>query len=250
MSPRWIALATLLAAGAAHASPPALDALLCRRADTRFSQANRIYLSVARGAPQAPGVSATDEGMVTVCQDAAKKQCASFAAADRFAADTAAINPEGTLLLASGPQHAVIASAKDGKVVRKLSNQRSKHYSCGGGLWLGDTILAYGQDCEEFDALPYLAHAKTGKFIAPLVDKHFTQDGETLYDAVPLEGKRWAIAVFNHNYDDGIGLGQVFVIDVKTGKVHATATGAKEGGASITEGKLARALDKIPPCAP
>jgi hypothetical protein len=46
------------------------------------------------------------------------------------------------------------------------------------------------------------------------------------------------------------GRGQVFVIDVTTGKVLATAQGIKAGDAEITEGKATRSVAKVSACSP
>lgn len=240
----------LVVSATAHAGP-SIDSLLCQRSDGRFDKANRSYLSVVQ--QTGPSVTADDTGKVTVCKDAARRSCATFTAKDKHA--TYDVNADATLLTASGETALVIEDAATGKRKRTISNKRKgpngkgKMYSCGGGLWMGDTILALGADCQEFDALPYLASAKTGKFIAPLVDEKFAADGETLYGLAQLDGKRWAIAVYNHNYEaEGPGLGQVFMIDVTTGKVLGKVQGTKAGGADITEGKVTRSIAKAGAC--
>jgi hypothetical protein len=226
-----------LMTGATVHAAPVVDALLCQRIDDRFEGEKHPYLSVER--PAGPTVTANEDGKVTVCKDAETRRCTTFTAKDPGA--KYAINADGTLLIASGKKLAIVDAAT-GKHKRAM-------YSCGGGLWLGDTILAFGDDCMEFDALPYLASARTGKFIAPLVDKQFTTTEETVFDAAPLEGKRWAVAVYNHDADAAsAGIGQVFVIDASTGRVLATARGTQASGAEITEGKATRSIAKLAAC--
>jgi hypothetical protein len=239
-----------LMTGATVHAAPVVDALLCQRIDDRFEGEKHPYLSVER--PAGPTVTANEDGKVTVCKDAETRRCTTFTAKDPGA--KYAINADGTLLIASGKKLAIVDAAT-GKHKRAIANQRRGEngggamYSCGGGLWLGDTILAFGDDCMEFDALPYLASARTGKFIAPLVDKQFTTTEETVFDAAPLEGKRWAVAVYNHDADAAsAGIGQVFVIDASTGRVLATARGTQAGGAEITEGKATRSIAKLAAC--
>jgi hypothetical protein len=253
MSIRNSILLTLLATATTQASPPTLESLLCIRDDTRFGQKNRHFVSiVAVGQPSS--VAATDDpkdaptATVRACKG---KDCARFKMS-KYAAQGLAINPTGTLLLASGHNEQAstrglhIVSAKTGAIIRKIMN-KDLVYSCGSGLWLGDSVLAFGEDCEEFDAMPYFANAKTGKYLAPLTE--FGGDGESLYSAAQLDGKKWAIAAYNHNSSDlPDGRGKVFVVDVSSGKVFAMASGTESGGVVIAEGAQKRTLDKLPSC--
>ena len=210
-----IVVGVLVVATAAHAGP--VDSVLCQRSDARFDQKNRSYLSVTRG--KATDASADGKLKIGDGGDA-------------------------------GPDALLVVDAATNKVKHTIKSKRDKEYSCGSGIWMGDVILAFGNDCHEFDAMPYLVNGKTGKYIGPLVDKKFTTDGETLFDVAQLDGKLWAVAVYNHYMEDDLGLGKVFVIDVTTGKVTATVQGVKAGGASITEGKATRAVAKVTSCAP
>jgi len=216
---RAIVVGVLLTSAAAYAGP--VDAMLCQRVDDRFDGAKPTILSINRVA--GPSVAADDTGKVTVCKDAAKKSCSTF---NGKTYNSYGINADATLLVASGEDSLKIEDAATGKVKRTIKSKRDKEYSCGAGIWMGDTLLAFGQDCHEFDALPFLVNGKTGKYIGPLVDKKLTTDGETLYDGAQLDGKLWAVAVFNH--DDQADLGKVYVLDVTTGKATDTITRTKE----------------------
>ena len=231
-------------AGTAFATPATVDSLLCRRVDA--NDKSRTYLTVAEP-KQEPNVTADDSGLVTVCQDAAKKQCTSLKKPPYV---TYAINATGTLLLASSDKGLLVENAKDGKVVRTITNKRRKNYGCGGGRWLGDMILGFGNDCEEFDTLPYLANGKTGAFVGALVDKRFEANGDTVYRVAPIEGNLWAIGIYNRDAAEGsITDGAVYVIDVVTGKVKGTVTNDKTtGGASIEQGKATRKVAKLAAC--
>jgi len=247
-----LTLSLTLGATAAHAAPPTVDGLLCQRTHT-VDDKPHAFLSVTPAAivPTVTVVRAegAEQGTVTVCQDAAKTACKTFTSR-RFSYDNdLQLNADGTLILVGSDKGLVVERADTGKLVRTIKNRRGADYQCGGGFWLGTTVLARGGDCMEFDALPYLANGQTGAYLAPLVGKQFETTEETVYEVAHLAGTRWAIAVHDDNNGLDGGLGRVYVIDVKTGKVKATVSGAAGGSARIVEGTQTRTLDKLPTCA-
>jgi len=233
----------LVSAASAAAGPIALDRVLCRRLDNRFDGETKTIVSV----PRAPGPTATanDDGSKLAVCDAAKTSCVDVPTKGVF---QAAVSPDGKrLLVASNDGDSAVLAVPSGKATVHFDNRRDRTYTCGAGLWLGnDVILAFGNDCSEFDAKPFLAHARSGKYIAAFVSKKLTENGETLYDAAPLDGKLWAVAMFDHYEKDSYGT--VYAIDTATGKIRATATGTAAGGATIVEGKTTRTIDKIADC--
>lgn len=228
------------------------DAALCQRVDMRYVKGDQPepphpYMSVVRESnPSSITQPDLDDKRVTVCRDAAKKQCSTSELGLVFELD---INAAGTLIVGGGDKGTRVIDAKTHKTKRKLINKRDAEYSCGGGKWMGDVVLATGWDCHEYDALPYLANGKTGAFIAPFVDKKSIGNGETLYDVAHVDGNHWAIAVYDHNNAAADSGGSVFLIDVTTGKVKATAKVLPNGSVQITEGKQSRSLAKLAPCA-
>ncbi len=247
-----VLLAPLVGATVARADGT-LDAALCRRQDTRWDQPTR-YLSVVREAKVASVTGDAGEPTVTVCRGPGPTRCATVTLGDHGAVD---VNADGSLLVAGGAGAARVHDARTGKLKRKLVSKRLRSYSCGGGLWLGDVVLARGDNCEEFDALPYLANGRTGRYVAALVDKAFAANGETAYDVAHVAGTLWAVAVFDHYQAEadpvdpaGLGVGKVFLIDVRTGKVKATAHGVAGGGVVVDEGKVTRPVASIPACPP
>ncbi|HEX3760762.1 MAG TPA: hypothetical protein VHW23_18740 [Kofleriaceae bacterium] len=252
MKRRWLVIAALGAAATAQAAP-SVDTVLCQRFDQRFGK-KQAYLSIEHPAA-APKVEVFDRGKVTVCN--ADRSCTTFIANGWHADDPAVTyvaNADATLLLAGSNKGLEVEDAATGKRKRKITSRRrgtnggGAMYSCGGGLWLGEAILAFGSDCQEADALPYLANGRTGKFIAPLVNRKLTADDETLYDAARLGDRLWAVAMYNHNIGPE-DLGAVFVIDVTSGRVLATASSTQDGSANITEGKATRSIAKLATCA-
>ena len=265
---RWLMLSSLLiGAGPSAASPkqdgakPApksVDSLLCLREFVDGPAPKQMYVSVEHTASAVATVSAQDD-LVTVCQDAAKKRCNSFVVK---AAANAQIRADGAEVLVSSANVLGLHNAATGKRTRTFRNKPRKGdsrssadsdmtYNCGSGEWLGDVILAWGWDCGEYDARPYLASAKTGAFIAPLVNTKFSPNEDAIYEVAHLQGANWAIGVFapEDGSGQGLTLGKVFVVDVKTGKTSATITGIADGGAIVDERKAKRTLDKIPACA-
>ncbi len=245
-------LASLVGApvGAARADGT-LDAALCRRQDTRWDKPIP-YLSVVRAPTAASVTGEAGAPTVTVCRGPGSTRCAPVSLGDHGAVD---VNADGSLLVVAAARAARIHDVRTGKLKRTLVSKRIRSYSCGGGRWLGDVVLARGDNCEEFDALPYLANGRTGRYIAAFVSKTFEANGETLYDVAHVEGSRWAIAVFDHYQAEadvvdptGLGVGTVFLIDVKTGKVKATAHGVAGGGVVIDEGKASRPVASVPAC--
>jgi DNA-binding beta-propeller fold protein YncE len=243
-----IAIAIALAIGPARADPAALDSSLCIREDPHDGR----FLSVAAPA-RSSSVTMTDDGVVTACHNASKKDCTKLHVTGFVPVQVEggphdiAINPEGTLLLVGGNADSKsmrVVSVKDGSVPTRIVNTRDRPYSCGAGLWLGDYVLAFGQACEEYDSTPFLANGKTGKYIAAFAGIKAT--AAAIYAATQLDDKRWAIAVSDRT--DSLAHGRVVVIDVTTGKVLATADGTAAGGAAITEGAKTRTLDKLPTC--
>ncbi|MCE9578472.1 MAG: hypothetical protein K8W52_35425 [Deltaproteobacteria bacterium] len=248
-----LAVSLILGATAAHAAPPTVDGLLCQRTHT-VNDAPHAFLSVMPAAI-VPTVTVAhaegaEQGTVTVCQDAAKTACKSFTSGRFSYNNDLQLNADGTLILVGSDKGLVVERADTGKLVRTIKNRRGADYQCGGGLWLGTTVLARGGDCAEFDARPYLASGRTGAYIAPLVGKQFETTEETVYEVAPVAGTRWAIAVHDDNNGVDGGVGRVYVIDVKTGKVKATVSGAADGTARIVEGTQSRTLAKLPACKP
>ncbi len=246
-----LALSLTLVATHAHAAPPTVDGVLCQRTHA-LDDGPHTFLSVTPTAI-VPSVTVAraegaEEGTVTVCQDAARTACKTFTSR-RFSYDNdLQLNADGTLILVGSEKGLVVERADTGKLVRTIKNRRGADYQCGGGRWLGTAVLAHGGNCTEFDARPFLANGRTGAYIAPLVGKQFVTTAETVYEVAPVAGTRWAIAVHDDNNEVDGGLGLVYVIDVKTGKVKATVSGVAGGGARIVEGAQTRTLDKVPAC--
>ena len=143
-----------------------------------------------------------------------------------------AVSPDGAHKLARLPDKAndsffdgfAVIDVATGKV-HEVHN-RDREYDCdmpvndGVGpssvRWLGnDVVFAQGWYCSEFAAKPYLASAKTGKFIG-YVKLNVTP--EAVYSIAHVDGSRWAVSVYDHN----TSLNSVVVVDTKTGKIVAT----------------------------
>jgi DNA-binding beta-propeller fold protein YncE len=246
----WIVIVIVIALtiDPARADPAALDSSLCIREDPHHGR----FLSVT--APSlSSSVTMTDNGVVTACRNTHKKVCTKLKVTGFVPVQVEggphdiAINPEGTLLLVGGNTDSKsmrVVRVKDGSTTAKIVNKRDRQYSCGAGLWLGDYVLAFGQDCEEYDSTPFLASEKTGKYIAPFADIKAT--AAAIYAATQLDGKQWAIAVSDRT--DLLEHGRVVIIDVTNGKVLATADGTAANGAAITEDAKTRSLEKLPVC--
>jgi hypothetical protein len=231
MLSRGASIAILCIASNAVAAPATVDSLLCKRTDHRFDGETRTIVSLPR--PAAPNASVSDDGThVHVCSDAAKTACSDVPVKSAF---EAGVSPDGKHVVVGSDGSARIVSVPGGKTRAKLTNKRDRGFSCGGGLWLGnDVVLAYGADCSEFDALPFLANSKTGKYIAALGPK-LQENGETLYEAAHVDGALWGVAVYEHYDKDS--LGTIYVIDTTNGKVAQTVVGTKD------------MVDKLPSCA-
>ena len=235
----------LLVTGPATAAPPTVDSLLCKRTDTRdASFGGKTYLSLAVAPPKVASVTVDeDKHTVTVCTDASKKTCTSFKQDSYIGTVTA--NADGSLIVSGGEKALLVRDGKTGKTKLTVANKLDKDYGCGSGVWLGDTVLAYGDYCLEFDAKPFLFNGKTGKFIAAFGDGKLKTDPESVIDYAQLDGNSWAFTVYDHSADTSRG----FVIDVSSGKVLATIeSNAGRDAATITEGKQKRSIDKLPTC--
>ena len=145
----------------------------------------------------------------------------------------AATSPDGARSLKNAPEGKNGFQIVDAKTKKTVSaHNRDRSYDCDSALtddgqansvrWLGnDVVFAQGWYCEEFDAKPYLVNAKTGKFIG-YVKVPVSPEADYLF--APLEGSRWAAAVFEHNS----GWNAVVVIDTKSGKLKSTKKATAE----------------------
>jgi hypothetical protein len=135
-------------------------------------------------------------------------------------------NPDGTRKL--------VGAAKGGFAVvdlktnrKRTIHNRARSYDCdqipsdestfGSVRWLGsDVVFAQGLLCEEFDARPFVANAKTGKFLAALKLPGATP--EAIYNVAHVDKQLWAISIYDHNS----AANRVIVVDTKTGKTKAS----------------------------
>jgi hypothetical protein len=238
----------LLSIGTARADRAALDAALCLRDDPNRGH----FVSVSAPAPTS-SVTMTEDGAVTACrgQTCTKLVVKGFVPQQvEGGPRDIAIDPDATRLLVGGNTDSKamrVVRVKDGSLAAKIVNKRHREYSCGAGMWLGDYVLAFGEDCEEYDSQPFLANAVTGHYVAAFAGVAATAGA--MYAAVRLDGHAWAIAVTDREGPGaGLARGKVVAIDVTNGKVLATADGTEAGGAVVTEGKQTRTLDKLAAC--
>jgi hypothetical protein len=202
-----------MTASLAHASAePSVDALLCKRATT--------VSEMDANAQSKP----TPKVLLDIKGDQPR----------------AAANADGSRKLgnSTGKKGFVVIDAKTKK--SQAVHNRDHAYDCDMAVdeqgaansvrWLGnDVVFAQGWFCEEFDAKPYLANAKTGAFIGALKLK---VSPEAEYNVAHLDGALWAISVYDHNQSTN----NVVVVDTKSGKIKTT----KEATAD--------AIAKLPAC--
>ncbi len=141
----------------------------------------------------------------------------------------AAANADGSRAVAnpakveSGGFLVVDAATKKSRPV----HSRDRHYDCDMAVnddgtpnsvrWLGnDVIFAQGVYCDEFDAKPFLAAGKTGKFIGFVKLKGVSP--EAVYNVAHLDKTLWAISVWDHNQSTNV----VVVVDTKNGAIKST----------------------------
>lgn len=235
--------ATVLAAATAHAAPPAVETVLCQRQDDRFTDEHQPYVTVAPApTPVATAKRDDDKHAYTVCQNGAKA-CQQFVGPD--STYEFALSANGKWLAIGGERGVAIVDAATGKTKHVLKNKRGKGYTCGAGVFLGDLLVGFGNDCSEFDALPFVANARTGVYLGALGGKNAGANGETLYDVAALGDAHWAVAMYDH-YNGGHTT--VFVVDAKTGSAKVAAE-AEPGKLELIEGKHRRAVtDKLAAC--
>jgi hypothetical protein len=238
----------MVSLGTARAERPALDTSLCLRDDPNRGR----FISVAAPAPTS-SVAMADGGAVTACHGGT---CTKVVVSGFVPVQTEggppdiAIDPDATRLIVGGNADSKsmrIVRVKDGSLVTKIVNARHRQYSCGAGLWLGDRVLAFGENCEEYDSKPFLADGATGHYVASFAGVAATAGAS--YAALHLDGNEWAIAVTDREGPGaGLARGKVVAIDVKTGKVLASADGTEAGGAVVHEGAKTHKLDKLAAC--
>jgi hypothetical protein len=152
----------------------------------------------------------------------------------------AVTNADGSRKLGNGigKKGFVVIDAKTKK--SHAIHNRDRAYDCDIALdeqgaansvrWLGnDVVFAQGWFCEEFDAKPYLADAKTGAFLGALKLK---VSPEAEYNVAHVDGTLWAISIYDHNQSTN----SVVVVDTKSGKIKTTKEATDD------------ALTKLPAC--
>ncbi|HVV82706.1 MAG TPA: hypothetical protein VHE35_06480 [Kofleriaceae bacterium] len=188
-------VAIAASAAAASAAPsPSIDGLLCKRsqASDDDKQPPKLVLDVKGDQPASPS------------------------------------SPDGARTVSNGPNdRGGFLVTDNAKQKSRQVHNRERHYDCDMAVtedgaansvrWLGnDVLFAQGWYCDEFDAHPFLANGKTGKFLGALKLKGVSP--EARYEVAHVSGTLWAISVYDHNSDANY----VVVVDTKTGKIRAT----------------------------
>jgi hypothetical protein len=153
-------------------------------------------------------------------------------------------SPDGALTIANRADAVngggfVVVDARTNK--SRAVHNRDREYDCDVAVtddgkansvrWLGNAVVfAQGWYCSEFDAKPYLANGKTGKFIGYVKLKGASP--EAIYNVAHVDGALWAVSLYDHNSTAN----RVVVVDTKSGKIKSTKEAA------------AVALDKLPAC--
>lgn len=138
----------------------------------------------------------------------------------------AVANPDGTRKLASAAKGGFVVVDLKTKKKRTIHN-RTRSYDCdqipseesgfGSVRWLGnDIVFAQGLFCEEFDARPFIANAKSGTFLGAL--KLPGASPEAVYNVAHIDKHLWTISIYDHNS----AANRVIVIDTKNGKTKET----------------------------
>jgi hypothetical protein len=197
-------VAVSLLSSAALAGPSA-DALVCKRAGT-YSEGKKVALSL--DVPDSDSVDNAD-------------------------ASRSVQNPNkrnGFLIVDNKTKKSKAAHNKDRSY--DCDNAVTEEGKANSVRWLGnDVVFAQGWFCEEFDAKPYLANAKTGKFIGFLKLKRVTPEAQ--YRFTNLQGSLWAATVFEHNGNSNT----LVTFDTKNAKIKSTKAFSEDEVAKLPDCK-------------